>query len=113
MKKFTFGLKIFEIDFVIEIYWYLTFWPLPRAPLGGDQQNGADACAIHVSNSHSKSEWISGEKIWLSNPPRYPQVPPLGHDRGGQTKIPSDMFYIFHVWEDTQSLVKKSLKFTL
>ena len=23
------------------------------------------------------------------------------------------MFYIFHVWEDTQSLVKKSLKLTL
>ena len=27
-----FGIKIFEIDFVIEIKWYLTFWPLPRAP---------------------------------------------------------------------------------
>ena len=25
-----FGIKIFEIDFVIEIKWYLTFWPLPR-----------------------------------------------------------------------------------
>ena len=30
-----FGIKIFEIDFVIEIKWYLTFWPLPRAPGGG------------------------------------------------------------------------------
>ena len=29
--------------------------------------------------------------------PRYPQVPPLWHDPGGQMKIPSDMFYIFHV----------------
>ena len=28
-------------------------------------------------------------------------------------KIPSDMFYIFHVWEDKHSLVKKSLKLTL
>ena len=31
------------------------------------------------------------------NPPRYPQVRPLGHDPGRQMKIPSDMFYIFHV----------------
>ena len=30
--------KIFEIDFVIEIKWYLTFWPLPRAP-GGRAKN--------------------------------------------------------------------------
>ena len=27
-------IKIFEIDFVIEIKWYLTFWPLPRASGG-------------------------------------------------------------------------------
>ena len=33
-----FGLKIFEIDFELkfnDIYLYLTFWPLPRAPGGG------------------------------------------------------------------------------
>ena len=29
------GIKIFEIDFVIEIKWYLTFWPLLRVPGGG------------------------------------------------------------------------------
>ena len=34
-----FGLKIFEIDFVIEIYWYLTFWPLPNAPEDGEAKN--------------------------------------------------------------------------
>ena len=82
-----------------------TFWPLPRAPGGGDPKNGAVAYTIHVSNSHTKSGWISEKKkIWPQNPPRYPQVPPLGHDPGGQMKIPSDMFYIFHLWEDTQSL---------
>ena len=30
-----FGIKIF----VIEIKWYLTFWPLPRAPGGGAKEN--------------------------------------------------------------------------
>ena len=47
-----FGIKIFEIDFVIEIKWYLTFWPLPRAP-----------GAIHVSNSHTKFGWISSNGL--------------------------------------------------
>ena len=27
-----FGIKIFEIDMVTEIMWYLTFWPHPRVP---------------------------------------------------------------------------------
>ena len=79
----------------------------PQGPRGGGgPKNGAVAYAIHVSNSHTKSGWISEKKIfWPHNPPRYPQVPPLGHDPGGQMKIPSDMLYIFHLWEDTQSLV--------
>ena len=34
-----FGIKIFEIDFVIEIKWYLTFWPFPRAPGGGAKKS--------------------------------------------------------------------------
>ena len=41
----------------------------------------------------------------MTPPPTVPQVPPLGHDPGGQMKIPSDRLYIFRVWEDTQSLV--------
>ena len=32
--------------------------------------------------------------------PKYPQVPPLGHDPSDRIKNPSDMFCIFH----TQSL---------
>ena len=113
VRRYTkFGLKIFEIGFVIQIKWYLTFWPLPKAPGGRDQKNGAGACAFHVSDSHTKSEWILKKKNLTAPPPpppphpRYPQVPPLAHDLGDQMKIPSDMFYIFHVWEDTQSLVK-------
>ena len=45
------------------------FWPLPKAP---------GACAIHVSNSHTKSRWISEKIFFDPNPPRYPQVQPLG-----------------------------------
>ena len=63
-----FGLKIFEIDFVVEIFLYLTFWPLPRAPVGGDPKNCAVACAIDVSNSHTKSGWISEKKKFLDHP---------------------------------------------
>ena len=48
-----FGLKIFEIDFVIEIK-YLTFWPLPRAPGGGAKIFFYVARPIYVSNSHTK-----------------------------------------------------------
>ena len=114
MRRHTqFSLKILEIDFVIEILLYLTFWPLPRAPGSGDQKNCPVACAIDVSNSHTKSGWISENFFGPSNPPRYPQVRPVGHDPGDRIKIPSDMFYIFHLWEDSQSLVKKSLKLTL
>ena len=53
-----FGIKIFEIDFVIDIKWYLTFWPLPRAPGDGVKKQNAAACPIHVSNSQTKFNWI-------------------------------------------------------
>ena len=35
------------------------------------------------------------------DPPGHPQrlkVPPLGHDQGDRMKIPSDMFWIFHLY---------------
>ena len=54
-----FGIRIFEIDFVIEIKWYLTFWPLPRAPGGEAKILFYVARPIHVSNSHYKLGWIS------------------------------------------------------
>ena len=53
----------FEIDFVIEIKWYLTFWPLPRAPGGGAKTNFYVARPIHVSNSHTKFVWISSNGL--------------------------------------------------
>ena len=74
VRRYTkFGLKTFEIDSVIQIKWYLTFWPLPKVPGGQDQKNGAGACAIHVCNSHTKSGWISKKK--KLTPPKPPTVP--------------------------------------
>ena len=95
-----FGLQIFEIDFVIEILWYLTFWPLSRAPGGGDLKNCAIACAIDISKSHTKSGWISEFFFLISQPPMVPASPTLG----AWPRRRSDMFYIFHFWDDTQSL---------
>ena len=45
------------------------FWPLPKAPGGGDPKNCAGACAIHVSYSHTKSGWISEKKFFLPPTP--------------------------------------------
>ena len=73
-----FGLKIFEIDFVIQIKWYLTFWPLPKAPGARDPKKGAGASAIHVSISHTKSEWILKKKNWHPQPPTVPPSPNPG-----------------------------------
>ena len=84
----------------------LNFWPLPKAPGGGDPKKCAGAYAIHVSSPHIKSGWISEKKNWPPTPYyTVPLGPTPGHDPGGQMKIPYDMLYIFHLWEDTQSLV--------
>ena len=58
-----FGIKIFEIGFVIEIKWYLTFWPLPRSPGGGAKKKFDVARPIYVSNSRTKFGWISSNGI--------------------------------------------------
>ena len=58
-----FGIKIFEIDFVIEIKWYLTFWPLTRAPGGGAKKFFYVARLIHLDNSHTKFGWISSNGL--------------------------------------------------
>ena len=55
--------EIFEIDFVIEIKWYLTFWPFLRAPEGGAKKFFVVACHIHVSNSHTEFGWISSSGL--------------------------------------------------
>ena len=47
------------------------------------------------------------EKLWPNGHPQRPKVPPLGHDQGDRMKFLFDMFYIFYLWEHTQSLVYK------
>ena len=44
---------------------------------------------------------------------RRPKSHPLAMTQASKQKIPFDMFYIFYLQEPTESLVKKSLKFTL
>ena len=61
-RHLEFGLKIFEIDFVNEIEWYLTFFAPPQGPRGRIQK-----CAvvrpIYVSNSHTKFSWIKSNGL--------------------------------------------------
>ena len=54
----------------------LNFWPLPKAPGAGDPKNCAAACAIHVSNQHTKSGWISKKNFFL---PPNPHGTPKSH----------------------------------
>ena len=62
------------------LIWYAT-WPCPESlifdpspmPQGAGTQKSAGACAIHVSNSHTKFGWISGKKNWPPTPPLYPK----------------------------------------
>ena len=70
----------------------IKFLTPPQGPGGRDPKNCAGACAIHVSNSHTKSGWISEKIFFDPNPPRYPppppppQVPPLGMIQGHKWK---------------------------
>ena len=60
MKSHTkFGVKIFEIDFVIDI----KYLPPIQGPRGRDQKKFAVACPIHVSNSHTKFDRISSNGL--------------------------------------------------
>ena len=52
--------KIFEIDFVIENKWYLTFWPLSR---GRGQKQFDVARPIYVTNLRTKFGWISSNGL--------------------------------------------------
>ena len=97
-----FRLKIFEIDVVIEIKWYLTFWPLPKAPGVGDPKN----CAIHVSNSHTKSGWIWEKKFLDPKPPTVPPSPTPGAWPRQQNENP--VWYVLYL-----SILRRHTKFGL
>ena len=76
----------------------LNFWPLPKAPGGGDPKNCAGACAIHVSNSHTKSGWISGKNFF----------PPLGMTQAAKWKS-CLICYISFICEKTHKVWLKNL----
>ena len=82
------------------------FWPLPKAPGGGDQKNCAGACDIHVSNSHIKSGWISEKKIFL---PPTPHGTPKSHPWAWPTRPNENPFwYAIYI-----SFVRRYTKFGL
>ena len=84
------------------------FWPLPKAPGGGDPKNCAGACAIHVSNSHTKSGWISEFFFFYPQTPTVPPSSTPGLDPGSRMKIPSDM-YIYFICEKIHKVWFKNL----
>ena len=95
--------KIFEIDMLIKIWWYLTFWPDPNPRM--------KILLAFCSARHPRrfDTWQCLKKKIFMTPSAHPapKVRPLGHDPGNRIKIPSDMFCIFHLWKQTQSLVLK------
>ena len=78
----------------------LNFDPSPRPQGAGTQKNCTGACAIRVSNSHTKSGWISEKNVDPQTLQGTLKGPPLG-----MTQAAEWMLYIFHLWEDTHSLV--------
>ena len=85
------------------------FWPLPKAPGGGEPKNCAGACAILVSNSHTKSGWISVKKFFFTpKPPRYPQIPPQGLTQAAEWKSRL-ICYIYFICEKIHKVWFKNL----
>ena len=69
----------------------------PQGPRGLGPKKMAPVHVPYMLVTHTPNLDEFEKKIDIPNPPRYPQVPLLAHDLGDQMKIPSDMFYIFHV----------------
>ena len=68
----------------------------PQGPRGPGPKQWC-RCMWHSCKYLTHQIWLNFGIFLTPNPPRYPQVPPLGYDPGGQMKIPSDMFCIFHL----------------
>ena len=81
----------------------------PQGPRGRGPKHGAGACAIHVSNSHTKSGWIS-KKIFLTpqTPNGTPKSDPWGMTQA--TKWKSRLiYYISFMCEKTHKVWLKNL----
>ena len=100
---------------LIPLIWYATwpcsenwiFDPSPRPQGGGDPKHCAGACAIHVSNSHTKSGWISEKKFFDPNPPWYPQVPPLNKYRATSNFI----LIVWKIYQFVRNWTEHSIPF--
>ena len=90
---------------------------LPKAPGGGGGGGGTQKIVlVHVpfmwvTHTQNLVEFRK-KKIFYPQPPTVPQVPPLGLTQAAEWKSRL-ICYIFHLWEDKQSLVLKPLKLTL
>ena len=79
----------------------------PQRPCGGGgPKNGAVACAIHVSNSHTKSGWISEKKILTTQPPTVLPSPTPGAWPRRPNENP--VWYVLYL-----SFVRRHIKFGL
>ena len=84
----------------------LIFWPLPKAPGRGDPKNCAGACAIHISNSHTKSGWILGKKILT---PPTPHGTPKSHPWAWPRRLNENpVWYVIYL-----SFLRRCTKFGL
>ena len=91
------GLLLIPLNLIcyMTMFRKVKFWPLPKAPGGGDSKNCAGAYAIHVSNSHDKSGWIS-EKSLLT--PQPPHVTPKSHPWAWPRRLNENpVWYVIYV----------------
>ena len=86
----------------------LIFYPYPRSQGAGTPK--MCRCMCHLCELITHQIWLNFGEICLyphpTPPPplRFPQVPPLGMTQAAKQKSRL-ICYIFHLWEDTQSLV--------
>ena len=94
--------------------WYvnrnLMIFDLLTSPQGHQFDPRMKILLAFCSACHPRRFDMPHDHVWKNFfwPPgllKCPKVRPLGHDPGNRIKIPSDMFCIFHLWEQTQSLV--------
>ena len=101
------GLRLIPVNLICHITMFrkLNFDPSPR-PQGEGTKKIVPVHVPFMQVTHTPNLVEFGEKNFLTpNPPTVPPSPTPGHDPGCRIKIPSDMLYIFHLLEDTQSLV--------
>ena len=104
-----FGIKIFEIDFVMEILWYFTFWPHPKVTSLTLGQNLT--CILFISTS--PSIWYATKmKFWTTGHAQVPIPTPGAWPRNQNKNHARYVSYLLFVKTHTMFGIK-SLKLTL